>query len=95
MSDFLGMAAIVNTTATAMRTRIGPRDSELMHPAAGESDDVYDDIFAAIAADGTVNVVHDGDTWNSMSVIEGETTNDVDNVMVTNIELRLTEAPGS
>ncbi len=66
---------------------------ELMHPAAGESDDAYDAIMAAIASDGTVDVVHDGDTWSNMSVIEGETNVDVDNVMVTNIELRLTEAP--
>lgn len=66
---------------------------ELMHPASGESDDAYDAIMAAIASDGTVDVVHEGDTWSDMAVIEGETTNDVDNVMVTNIELRLTEAP--
>lgn len=68
---------------------------ELMHPAAGESDDAYDAIMAAAAADGTVDVVHGSDTWNNMSVIEGETTNDIDSVMMTNIELRLTEAPGS
>ena len=68
---------------------------ELMHPAAGESDTVYTDIMAAIASDGTVDVVHGTDPWNDMSVIEGETSNGVDEVMITNIELRLTESPGS
>lgn len=66
---------------------------DLMHPADGESDDVYTAIMAAIDADTTVDVVFDGSTYNDMSVFEGETSYEKNQIVKTAITLRLTGAP--